>query len=46
MSEALISLRGIHKIYDGVVPVEALKPVDLDIFAGDLMSVTGPSGSG
>lgn len=45
--QALISMRGVIKTY-GVGPTafQALKGVDLDIFAGDFVAVMGPSGSG
>lgn len=42
-----ISARGIDKGYgDGPDRVVALKPVDLDLFAGEMVMITGPSGSG
>jgi putative ABC transport system ATP-binding protein len=43
----LISLRKLRKSYPmGNIQVEALKGIDLDIGAGDFVSVAGPSGSG
>lgn len=43
----LISLRGISKTYgSGSAAVDALRQVDLDIYAGEFLAVMGPSGSG
>jgi putative ABC transport system ATP-binding protein len=43
----LVSLRNLKKTYPmGRLTVEALRGVDLDISAGDFVSVAGPSGSG
>src|SRR5215472_205594 len=44
-----ISLRGVSKLFpghDGHPDVHALGPVDLDIAAGEFVSVVGPSGCG
>ena len=43
-----LSIRGITKTYTsrGREPVEALKPVDLEIAAGEFVVVVGPSGCG
>jgi len=44
-----ISLRGVTKVFpghDGHPDVHALGPVDLDIAAGEFVSVVGPSGCG
>jgi NitT/TauT family transport system ATP-binding protein len=46
---AHISLRGITKIYPGhdrQLDVHALGPIDLDVAAGEFVSVVGPSGCG
>jgi putative ABC transport system ATP-binding protein len=43
----LLSGRGLRKHYPmGSEPVQALRGVDIDIFAGDLLALRGPSGSG
>ena len=42
----LMELRDVSRVYPGVVPVEALRSVDLGIEAGEFVSITGPSGSG
>jgi len=43
----LVQLEGVARTYaDGAVAVEALRPCDLVLEAGDSVAVTGPSGSG
>jgi putative ABC transport system ATP-binding protein len=43
----IIRMEGIRKVYTtGKVKVEALKGVDLDIHAGEMVAIVGPSGSG
>ncbi|MBZ6380013.1 macrolide ABC transporter ATP-binding protein [Pacificimonas flava] len=45
--DAFIRLRGAARTYgEGRARVQALLPVDLDIAAGDYVSIAGPSGSG
>jgi putative ABC transport system ATP-binding protein len=47
MSDPLIQLRGVTKRYgSGVAELMALKGIDLDIHAGEFVSIMGPSGSG
>ncbi len=43
---AIISTKGLTKTYEGVVPVYALKGVDLIIEEGEFTAIVGPSGSG
>jgi putative ABC transport system ATP-binding protein len=46
-STPVLSGRGLRKHYPmGSEPVQALRGVDIDIFAGDLLALRGPSGSG
>jgi putative ABC transport system ATP-binding protein len=45
--EPIIRVRGLRKTYrTGKVLVEALRGVDLDVPAGEFLSIVGPSGSG
>src|ERR1700719_87405 len=45
--EPIISIRGLRKTYHaGEVDVHALRGVDLDVQAGEFVSIVGPSGSG
>ena len=43
-SEAIVTLRGVRRVYPG--GVVALRQVDLDIQRGSLVAIVGPSGSG
>ncbi len=42
----LVELTGAARVYRGAEPVHALRDVDLELCAGDYVSVTGASGSG
>lgn len=42
----LIELKNVNKTYPGIVPVHALKDINLSINAGELTSIMGASGSG
>jgi lipoprotein-releasing system ATP-binding protein len=47
MSDAVLEVRGLRRVYDtGLGPLEVLKGVDLDIDAGEVVGLIGPSGSG
>ncbi len=44
--DRVIELRGVGRRYPGETPVDALRDVDLEIDAGELLAIVGPSGSG
>jgi putative ABC transport system ATP-binding protein len=46
MSDPLLELEGVSRVYGEEVQVFALREVSLQIFPGDFMSIVGPSGSG
>lgn len=47
MQETVIKMRDVRKIYRStIIEYEALRGVDLDITAGEFVSIMGPSGSG
>lgn len=46
MSKAVIEVRGLHKVYEGAVPVKAVNEIDLTITEGEFTALKGPSGCG
>jgi putative ABC transport system ATP-binding protein len=46
MTQPLLELEHVSRVYGEEVEVYALRDVSLQIFAGDFMSIVGPSGSG
>ncbi|MBN1374825.1 MAG: ABC transporter ATP-binding protein [Dehalococcoidia bacterium] len=42
----IIEVNGLRKTFEGAVPVEALRGVDLEIMEGEFVGIMGPSGSG
>lgn len=45
-TDVMIRLRGINKTYAGAQPLHVLKGINLDIHAGEMVSIMGASGSG
>ncbi len=43
---AMLEIKDLSKVYQGPVPYEALKKIDLKVEAGEFVSIMGPSGSG
>jgi lipoprotein-releasing system ATP-binding protein len=46
MARTLLSARNISRTLEGEIPVTLVKDVSLDVFEGEFVSITGPSGSG
>ena len=46
MTETVLALEGVSRVYGDEVQVRALDDVTLDIRAGEFLSIVGPSGSG
>ena len=46
MSKAVIEVSGLHKVYEGAVPVKAVNGIDLTIMEGEFTALKGPSGCG
>jgi ABC-type lipoprotein export system ATPase subunit len=45
-AEPVVELRGLSRTYGSDPPVQALRGVDLTVYAGEWVSIVGPSGSG
>ncbi len=46
MNDAVLSLRGVTKTYQGARPVEVLRGIDLTLTAGEVVALVAPSGAG
>ncbi len=44
--DLIVQARGVRKTYHGGTDVEALRGVDVDVAAGEMVAIMGPSGSG
>jgi len=44
LAEPVIQIRGLDKVYPG--GFQALKPIDLDIYRGEIFALLGPNGAG
>lgn len=44
--DAIVSLRGLRKVYDGKPPVRAVDGIDLDVHPGEIYGLLGPNGAG
>lgn len=44
--DAIVSLRGLRKVYDGKPPVSAVDGIDLDVRPGEIYGLLGPNGAG
>ncbi|MBS1816092.1 MAG: ATP-binding cassette domain-containing protein [Acidobacteria bacterium] len=43
---AIVSIRGLRKTYDGKPPVRAVDGIDLDVHPGEIYGLLGPNGAG
>ncbi|HEY2049864.1 MAG TPA: ABC transporter ATP-binding protein [Caulobacteraceae bacterium] len=47
MTEPVLSVRGLRRVYQtGTGPLEVIRGADLDVYAGEVVGLVGPSGSG
>jgi putative ABC transport system ATP-binding protein len=46
MSDPVLEMRDVHKVYPGTPPVPSVRGVTLSVHSGELVAMTGPSGSG
>lgn len=46
MSDAIVDIRGLRKVYTGKVPVTAVDGIDLQVRPGELYGLLGPNGAG
>ena len=46
MSETIVEIRGLRKVYSGKNPVTAVDGIDLSVSAGQIYGLLGPNGAG
>lgn len=46
VTDTIVQISGLKKVYAGKVPVEAVKGIDLEVRRGELFGLLGPNGAG
>lgn len=46
MTDTIVQINGLKKVYAGKVPIEAVKGIDLEVRRGELFGLLGPNGAG
>jgi ABC-2 type transport system ATP-binding protein len=46
VTDTIVQINGLKKVYAGKVPVEAVKGIDLEVRRGELFGLLGPNGAG
>jgi ABC-2 type transport system ATP-binding protein len=46
VTDTIVQINGLKKVYAGKVPIEAVKGIDLEVRRGELFGLLGPNGAG